>query len=264
MTMSEEPYSIQKLLSLRKLTRSIADLLRAQLKEYLSVLAPQLRPRNVLGDYVQGASKEGTRGSEKALLELQKLYATVAGSKPYHLSHDLKPPFEIVSSLPEIIPIEYTHLAKSDAGNKTVLVTSPLKWTVTYSDYSPKKLKDLLATQNPSNDDMHRFVLHYLVLHVMTAGNPGVSKLFDGLRFPVSSGRTAEFGELPLTYISACVSTIRPPDAVIIESTEISGQNAFEEVINLDDLRNLDDPLKNQLIQLAQSHGLEVGMSAAS
>ena len=89
----------------------------------------------------------------------------------------------------------------------------------------------------------------------MMASSPGTSKLFQGLRFPISSGRLAEFGELPLTNISACVSTIRPPDIVIIESTEISGQNAFEEIVNLEDLQNLEDPLKNQLIELARTHG---------
>jgi hypothetical protein len=262
--MNGETYSIQRLLSLRKLTRAIADLLRAELKDYLSALAPLFRPRNVLGDYVQGASKEGTRGSEKTLLELQRLYATVAGANPYHLTSELKPPFEIVSALPEMIPLEYVHVAKSDTGNKAVLMTSPLKWTLSYSDYSPKKLKELLASQNPVNDDMHRFVLHYLVLHVIMTSHSGISKLFDGLRFPVSSGRLAEFGELPLTNISACVSTIRPPDSVIIESTEISGQNAFEEIINLDDLRTLEDPLKSRLIELARSHGVELAMSVGN
>jgi hypothetical protein len=262
--MSGEPYSIQRLLSLRKLTRAIADLLRAELKEYLSAIAPLLRPKNVLGDYVLGASKEGSRGSEKALLELQRLYTTVASAKPYHLTNELKPPFEIVSSMPELIPVEYTHVVKSDAGDKAVLMTSPLKWTLIYSDYSPKKLKELLASQNPINDEMHRFVLHYLVLHAMMASSPGTSKLFQGLRFPISSGRLAEFGELPLTNISACVSTIRPPDVVIIESTEISGQNAFEEIVNLEDLQNLEDPLKNQLIELARTHGVELAMSAGS
>jgi hypothetical protein len=261
--MSGESYSIQRLLSLRKLTRAIADLLRAELKDYLSALAPLFRPRNVLGDYVQGA-KEGIRGSEKSLLELQRLYTTVAGAKPYHLANELKPPFEMTSSMPEVIPVEYIHVAKGDMGNKAVLMTSPLKWTLIYSEYSPKKLKELLASQNPANEEMHRFVLHYLVLHVMMTSNPGTSKLFDGLRLPISSGRLVEFGDLPLTNISACVSTIRPPDSVIIESTEISGQNAFEEIINLDDLRTLEDPLKSRLIELARTHGVELAMSAGN
>ncbi len=262
--MGDEPYSIQRLLSLRKLTRAIADLLRGQLKDHLSAMAPLFRPRNVLGDYVQGASKEGTRGSERALQELQRLYAAVAGSKPYHLANELKPPFEIINAMPEMSQVEYHHLAKSDAGNKTVLVTSPLKWTLIYAEYSPKKLKELLANQNPNNEEMHRFILHYLVLHVMTVGHPGISKLFEALRFPISSGRLAEFGDLPLTNISACVSTIRPPDTVIIENTEISGQNAFEEIINLEDLRNLEDPLRSQLMELAGSHGADLAMSAGS
>ncbi len=262
--MNGETYSIQRLLSLRKLTRAIADLLRAGLKDYLSALAPLFRPRNVLGDYVQGASKEGTRGAEKTVLELQRLYATVSGAKPYRLTNELKTPFEITSSMPEMIPVEYTHVAKGDTGNKAVLMTSPLKWTLIYPDYSPKKLKELLATQNPTNEEMHRFVLHYLVLHVMMTSNPGISRLFDGLRFPISSGRLAEFGDLPLTNITACVSTVRPPDSVIIESTEVSGQNAFEEIINLDDLRSLEDPLKSQLVELARSHGVELAMSVGN
>lgn len=262
--MSGEPYTIQRLLSLRKLTRAIADLLRGQLQDYLSALAPLFRPKNVLGDYVQGASKEGTRRAEKTLLELQRLYTTVAGSKPYHLANELKPPFEIISSMPELSPVEYTHLARSEAGNKTVLVTSPLKWNLIYADYSPKKLKDLLTSQNPINEEMHRFVLHNLVLHVMMTSHPGISKLFEGLRFPISSGSLAEFGDLPLTNISASVSTIRPPDIVIIESTEISGQNAFEEIINLEDLWNLEDPLKSQLIELARNHGENLSMSVGS
>ncbi len=43
-----------------------------------------------------------------------------------------------------------------------------------------------------------------------------------------------------------------------------SGQNAFEEIVNLEDLLNLEDPLKSQLIALARTHGVELAMSAGS
>ena len=48
-------------------------------------------------------------------------------------------------------------------------------------------------------------------------------------------GKLPELGELPITFLSGPISTIRPPDNVIIESTELSGADAFEEVINLED-----------------------------
>ena len=50
--------SIQSLLVLRKLTRAIAETVRAQMVEYLTVLSPLLRPKLVLGDYVHGGAKE--------------------------------------------------------------------------------------------------------------------------------------------------------------------------------------------------------------
>jgi hypothetical protein len=261
--MAEESYSIQQLLTLRKLTRSVGDLLRGQLNDYLTALVPVLRARNVLGEYVHGGSKEGNRGAEKIFLELQKQYSAVGASKPFHLTNELKAPFEISSSAVELTPVEYSYQAKSGDHAKTVLVTSPLKWMVFYTGFAPKKLKELLGSTNPLNEDVHRFILHYLVLHALVTSQPGISKLFEGLRFPISFGQSAAFGALPLMYISSCVSTVRPPDDVLIESTEISGQNAFEEVIHLDDLRDLQDPLKNQLLELAQKHGESPAMTAA-
>ena len=53
--------STQSLLVLRKLTRAIADSVRTQMTEYLATLAPLLRPKMVLGDYVEDGSKESTR-----------------------------------------------------------------------------------------------------------------------------------------------------------------------------------------------------------
>jgi hypothetical protein len=62
-----------------------------------------------------------------------------------------------------------------------------------------------------------------------------------------------EFGELPITYIKSDISTFLLPDHVIIESTEISGMDAFEEVVNKDDVPKLQDRLKEQLTQILNS-----------
>jgi hypothetical protein len=255
--MSEEDYGIQKILKLRKLTRAIADLLRGQLTDYLSTLTPMLRPRSILGEYIQGGTKETVRGSEKAFLQLQRLYTTVANTKPYSLLTELRSPIQIDSTAIEITPMEYAHVANGDGQSKKMTIVTPLKWAVTYSGFSPSKLEDLIANRNRMNEETYRFVLHYSVLHVVLNSYPGLPRMLEALRFPLSFERLPQFGELPVSCISSRVSTIRPPDNLIIESTEISGQATFEEVVSLDDLRNLEDPLKAQLAEIAKTHGEE-------
>ena len=261
--MPEEHYDIQKFLKLRKLTRSIADLLRGQLSDYIATLTPMLRPRSIFGEYIQGGAKESVRGADKAFLQLQRLYTTVVNAKPYNLLTELRAPIQLESATVEISPLEYSHVVSSDGGSKTIAVTSPLKWALTYSGFSLAKLQDLLADRNRMNEETHRFVLHYAALHVVLNSHPGLPRLLEALRFPVSSERFPQFGELPIACISSAVSTIRPSDELIIESTEISGRDAFEEVVNLDDIRNLSDPLKSQLMEIARSHGEDLGAGTA-
>jgi hypothetical protein len=45
---------------------------------------------------------------------------------------------------------------------------------------------------------------------------------------------------------------------VIIESTEISGTNAFEEVVNVEYLLQICDPWYAQLVELVRSHGADL------
>lgn len=256
--MPDEHYDIQKFLKLRKLTRAIADLLRAHLTDYVATISPMLRPKSIFGEYIQGGSKEIVRGADKAFLQLQRLYTTVVNAKPYNLLTELRAPIQLESTAVEITPLEYAHTVSSDGGSKTIAVTSPLKWVLTYSGFSLTKLQELLADRNRMNEETHRFVLHYTALHTVLNSHPGLPRLLEAVRFPVRSERFPQFGEMPILCISSLVSTIRPSDELIIESTEISGRNAFEEVVNLDDLRNLRDPLKTQLVEIARSHGEEM------
>jgi hypothetical protein len=225
------------------------------MKEYLSTLAPLFRPKIVLGDYIEGHTKEVAKGADKAFKELQSLYESVAMAKPFSLSKELKPPIEITSMALDITPMEYDYTAKTERDSKTVTITSPLKWALNYSGFAPGRLKNLLADRQRSTDELQRFILHYLVMHIVVSQQTGVAQILDALHFPLSSERLPEFGALPITYISSAVSTIRPPDGVIIENTEISGMNAFEEVVSVGDIASLQDPLKERLIQLVKSHG---------
>jgi hypothetical protein len=244
----------QKLLLLRRLTRAVGDTLRGQLKEYLGTLTPLLRPRTVLGEFIAGGPKESVGGAEKAFKELQTAYEAVAAGKPYNLPKELKAPVELSSSALEFAPFEYAHTAKTERETKAVAVTSPLRWVLSYSGFGPRRLREVLAAKNRNLEEVQEFVLHTLLLQVVLARQAGVGKILEALHFPVSTGKRPEFGELPLTYVTSSVTTVLPPDDVIIESTEISGMDAFEEVVSVDDIVGLRDPLREQLLELVRKH----------
>jgi hypothetical protein len=55
-----------------------------------------------------------------------------------------------------------------------------------------------------------------------------------------------------MTRITAGVATERPADAVIIESAELTGMDGFEEVVKVEDIQGLRDPLREQLLEIAK------------
>jgi hypothetical protein len=256
--MADARYDTKRLLLLRKTTRVVADFLRGQVKDYLATLAPLLRPKAVLGDYAGVPARENVAGADKAFKELQSAYEAVAGSKLYRLPRELTSPVSIQSTAPELTPWDYAHPAKAGLESKTVTVTSPCQWVFTYAGFTPVRLRELLAARDRAGDELQQCVVHALMLHVVLSRQAGVTRLLEALRYPVRTVRREEFGELPLTCVSSVVCTLRPPDDVIIESTEVSGMNAFEELIDVDQVVALRDPLRERLIELVKSQGVDL------
>jgi hypothetical protein len=250
--------SVQSLLVLRKLTRAITDAVRVQMSEYLKTLSPLLRPKAVLGDYVQGGPKEPSRKSDKAFATLQALYDAVAGARPYNLPKELNPPLSFSSNDLEITPLDYYHLAKSGTENRKIKVRSPLTWVLTYSGYPPNRLQELLDTKARSIEELQRFVLNYLVLHVATTSEPGLTQVFEALHFPLTTSKSQEFGDLPITRIGIGIATSRPSDAVMIESAELTGMDNFEEIVKVEDIAQVTDPLKERLLAIARQQAPEL------
>ncbi len=246
--------STQSLLVLRKLTRAIADVVRAQMTEYLATLAPLLRPKMVLGEHVEDGTKESTRRSDKAFKDLQSLYETVSTAKPFNLPRELTLPLRLVGSGLEITPVDTAHVIKSGSETRTIMVRSPLTWTLTYSGYPPTRLPDLIKAKLQTGDELAQLVVSYLLLHVVTENSPGLMSVFQALHFPISTTTASEFGPLPITRIGVDITTRRPSDDVILQSAELTGMDAFEEVVNVQDLKHLRDPLKERLLELARQH----------
>jgi hypothetical protein len=250
--------STQSLLVLRKLTRAIADVVRAQMTEYLSTLAPLLRPRVVLGDYIEDGTKESTRRSDKAFKELQTLYETVAATKPYNLSRELSTPIRLAGAGLEITPVDTPHVIQAGSETRTIMVRSPLTWTLTYAGYAPTRLPELLKAKLRGGDELTQAVLSYLLMHVVTNNSPGLLQVFEALHFPISTTVVPELGPLPITRIGVALRTTRPDDSVILQSAELTGMDAFEELVNVHDLQQLRDPLKDRLMDLARQQAPEL------
>ncbi len=87
--------SVKSLLVLRKLTRAIADAVRAQLTEYLVTLTPLLQPQGVFGDYIQGTQREPSPKADLAFKDLKALYDAVAPAKPLNLRRELSTTFQL-------------------------------------------------------------------------------------------------------------------------------------------------------------------------
>jgi hypothetical protein len=183
---------------------------------------------------------------------LRNLYEGLAPKGPFHLRSDLTPPFELGGLSLEITPAEYTHVVESGAGSRKITVRCPLTWTVSYAGFTPSQFRQLLESRTRPPNELQRFILAYLTMHLVTKMQPGVVNVLSDLRFPVTTAKDPEFGDLPMTRITAGVATERPADAVIIESAELTGMDGFEEVVKVEDIERLRDPLREQLLEIAR------------
>ncbi len=128
---------------------------------------------------------------------------------------------------------------------------------LTYTGFAPARLQEMLD-QKVRGEELQRFILSYLIIHLAMKHRPGVMRILEGLHFPVTTGTSPDFGDLPMTRIGVPISTQRPPDSVVVESAELTGMDAFEEVVNVEDIARLQDPLKERLIEIARQHAPEV------
>jgi hypothetical protein len=251
----EHDFTHQKLLTYRRITRAVADTISAQLNEYVATLRPLFRQRSLFGEHIQGTGNEGASTADRAFKELQALYESVAPAAPFRLSKELKSPLVQMTSTLELSPWEYPHETKTEQVTKTVTVTSPLKWILSYGGYGPRRVRDLLAHRDRDHGPLQQAVLHYLAMHIIISSQRGLAQLMQTLRFTLASTQLPDFGSLPITYVSSAVSTTLPPDPVVIDSTELSGKDVFEELVNVQDIENLRDPLKERLAEIVQRGG---------
>ncbi len=256
---------IAKLLRLRKVTRAIAEYFRNELNAHLRSLQPLFRPTNVLGEHIRNAPKQTVKIADASLRELRSLYARVGHAKPFRFDDDIDTPIDLFGSAVEITPVTYTYTPQCSDGVRSVTVTSPLSWVLSYKGLGPGRMQELVASQSGSaRIELQACLLHYLALHIILSQEFGVSPILRALRFTVTVEHAEALGGLPITHVSAPVRTLLPADEAILQSTELSGAPAFEEIIDLESIIRMNDPLRESLVQLVVGLGEDLLVPSAS
>jgi hypothetical protein len=247
---ADKDFTFEQLAELRDKTEAIAQLLQKQLKAYLETLRPLLAPRRLLGKYT--GVKEDVVGADRAFTQLQEQYKGVC-AKPFALPPELDDgPLSNIDNRIDVYPWEYTHQAKSERETKPVMMTSPVRWVLTYSsDYTPSQLIQTMAGKEQRRaDSVRQFVVNMLVMQAMLVKFPGITQLLTDLRYEIRTEKSASFGELPLVTLRSCLTSFRPVDNLILAATRLSGVPAFIELIDIDAVHSLSDPLRLRIEDL--------------
>ena len=101
-----------------------------------------------------------------------------------------------------------------------------------------------------SLDQLRQFVVNTLVMQALIARNAGLPAILGELRYNVNAQSHPGLSGLPLVVIQSPISTFLPPESVIAAATELSGIDAFIELIDVEAVRQLSDPFKQRIVQM--------------
>ncbi len=248
--------TMDRLLVLRRLTRALEQSVTGYVRGHVTALSPLCRPRPILGDFVQSPGKETpSRPPDRVWKEVEAAYEALAPRAPFSIARDLRPPVDIPGTTLDQSPLTYVHSTDAANGGRRIVVTKPFEWILSYSAAGPGALRDLLADKNRDAGELQRLVLVTLVLNAVLKQLPGVVALFADLRIPLDTRRAPEFGDLPLTVLASAVPTLRPPDDVLVQSTEMTGTNTFQEVVDVDRLGAIPDPFRARVAEVLAANG---------
>ena len=249
----QENLRLDQVAKLRDQTEKVAQFLSARLKGHLETLRPLLAPARVFGKHVRAPAREDVPGSEIALQKLCEQYNAIC-SRPFSLPSNLAD--NAVADLDgrvELYPWEYSHEAR-DANNevKTITLSSPVKSMLTYkSAYTLSQLRSALTGKGDRRqDDVQEFLVAALAMQGVLDKFPGLTRLLNDLGYKIRNETCPGLGELPMVVISYNVLAFRPSDEILLATTQLSGVPAFIELIDIDSIQRMVDPLKPRLEEL--------------
>jgi hypothetical protein len=244
--MATPALTIDQLLVSRETTERVSQYLIKRLREHIDTLYPILAPRRILGKYV--GSREPVARADEAYQQLTDKFKEVCG-KPFELRSELDD--EALSAVEhgiDVQPWEYSHTI----GDKVLTITSPFRWVLTFkSDYSLKEMRQLLATKGDRRAaSVRHFVVNALVMNLVIGKAPGAMHLLEDLRYKIGTEVPENLGKLPMVTIDSGLTSVRPPDELILSATRFSGVPAFIELIEPSAVDKLADPFRAKISSL--------------
>lgn len=238
--------TLQDLAVARVNTETISQFLQQQLLGYLATLGQILLPDRLLGKHV--GFKGEVAGADKALAELQASYQPFTGA-PYSVPREFETEWltEIGTRL-EIYRWEYP----LTLGSRTISIASPARWILTYTaPYTVAQMPQALAQkENRRPAYIRQFIINALVIKQLIARNAGLQALFADLGYKISFETSSHLPNLPLVVLTSRLPSFRPADDLVATATALSGVSAFIELIDLDAVEEIVDPLKQQISNL--------------
>jgi hypothetical protein len=243
--------SFEQLAVARRSTQAVSEFLEKQLLGYLDTLRSLFLPERVLGKFA--GSKFEVPGAEKALTELQENYRRLPG-KPFDFAKEFETDWlgEVGAKL-DVQRWEYYREISSESGKRTILITSPTRWVLAYGPgYSVSEAIRAFAHKQDrrGTDQLRQFVVNTLVMQSLIARSGGLSSIFAELRYGVTTQTHPAFSGLPAILIQSQIPTFLPPEPIIAAATDLSGVDAFIELIDVESIRQLSDPFKQRISQL--------------
>lgn len=247
-----KPLTFEGLAELRRKTEVMSKFLQDQLQTHLDTLRPILAPDRIFGKYM--GSKTESPLADRAFAQLQQLYRPFA-ARPFDLPAEFDEYWlALVGNRLTLYAWEYTHEARSEREGRSVAMSSPVRWVMSYtSAYTLAQLRLALSGKGERRPEhVRQFVVNALVTQLVMTHTPGLVALFGDLRYHVQSQTSPDIPQLPLTTITAGLPSFRPSDELILTATNFSGVPAFIELIDVDALPQLQDPLRARIEELVR------------
>jgi hypothetical protein len=238
---------IQQFMQLRQATEKIAGHLEKRLKLHLEVLKPLFAPKKLFGNYLQTAANEDVLGSDKAFAALQDRYAAVC-EKPFGLPRKLSTPLQPISTQLECVPYLYD-LFVTDSQDKPTRITSPIRWILFYKcDCSLNHLMEMVRGEKTKQpEEIKKSLINHLSMVVMLNRFPNLMELLKDLRYTVEIHSFDDLGGMLAVMLKAPIEVFLPSNEFILQTTQLSGIRAFQEIIDPDAVPDLPDPLRDAL-----------------
>jgi hypothetical protein len=243
--------SFEQLAAARKSTQAVSDFLEKQLLGYLDVLRSLLLPERLLGKLA--GSKSDVPGADKALTELQENYRRLPG-KPFDFPKEFEADWLVDVGLKlDLHRSEYIHEIAAESNKRSITITSPTRWILAYGPgYSVSQAVQSFARKQDRRgiDQLRQFVVNALVMQLVVSRSTGLISILAELRYDVRTQPHTGLNGLPVAIIESQIPTFLPPDPLIASATELSGIDAFIELVDVEAVRQMPDPFKQRISRL--------------